>query len=82
MPHHLHNSTLARKFQQSVQNEMINEPGVARLSLENGTYIGYTKTQEDVQTRNKQELCSIHTIQQLGGRLRHSQRGKSNGERG
>ena len=34
------NSTLARMIQQIVPSEIANEPGAARLFLENGTYIG------------------------------------------
>ena len=38
-----HNSTLARKIQQFVQIEIVNELGAVHLYLENGTYIGYAK---------------------------------------
>ena len=79
-----HNSTLARKVQQSVQNEIVNELGAIRLYLENGTYIGYTKIQQQVRTRSDQELCSMHAKQQsgLGGAFGTLSGGKSDGERG
>ena len=60
----LYNSTLGRNIQQFVQNEIVNELGVIRLYLENGTYIGYTKNQQHVRTRSDQDLCSMHAKQQ------------------
>ena len=63
----LHNSVFASKIQQFVLNEIVNEPSAVRLYLENGTYIGYTKTQQLVRTRSHQELCSMHAKQQSGG---------------
>ena len=38
-----YNSILARKTQQFIQKETVDEPGAIRLYPENGTYIGYTK---------------------------------------
>ena len=66
----LHNGVLARKIQQYVLNEIVNEPGAVRLCLENGTYIGYTKIQQLVRTQSDQELCSMHAKQQSGS-FRH-----------
>ena len=54
------------------QKEIVNEPGAIRLYLEIGTYIGYTKIQQRVNTRSDQELCSMHAKQQSGEGLRHS----------
>ena len=48
-----YNSTLARKIQQLVQNEIVTEPGAIRLYRENGTYIVYTKIQQQRSTRSK-----------------------------
>ena len=69
----LYNSMLARKIQQVVQNEIVNEPGAIRLYLENGTYIGCTKIQQQGSTRSNQELCSKRANQQ-SGRCRHARR--------
>ena len=44
------NSILARKTQQFVQKEIVNEPGAIRLYPENGTYIEYTKILQHVST--------------------------------
>ena len=63
----LHNSVFARKIQQFVLNEIVSEPGAVRLCLENGTYVGYTKTQQPVRTRSDQELRSMHAKQHSGG---------------
>ena len=56
-----YNSMLARKIQQLVQKEIVKELGAIRLYLENGTYIGYTKIQQRVNTRSNKALCSMHT---------------------
>ena len=61
-----HNSACARKIQQLVQNEILDERGAVRLYLENGIYIGYTKIQQHVHARNGPELCSMHAKQQSG----------------
>ena len=51
-----YSSTLARKIQQFVQNEIVNEPGAIRLYLENGTYIGYTQIQQHVRTTKRPRI--------------------------
>ena len=45
------NNTLARKIQQLVQEEIVRELFAIRWYLENGTYIGYTKIQQQRSTR-------------------------------
>ena len=62
----LYNSTLARKTQQPVQHEVVNEHGAIRLYQENGTYIGETQIQQQGSTRGNQELCSMDERQQSG----------------
>ena len=48
-----YNSAVARKFQQFVRNEIVNETGALRL-YQNGTHIGYIKIQQHVRTRSDQ----------------------------
>ena len=68
-----YNSTLARRIQQLVQEEIVKELGAIRLYLENGTHIGYTQIQQHGSTRRDQELCSKNAKHQPGC-LRHSRR--------
>ena len=60
-------------IQQLVQYEIIKVLRVVRLYLENGTYIGFTKIEQYVLTRNSLELSSMLARQQAGS-LRHPQR--------